>query len=116
VNKKIQIIREHRVSISDERGSGRFCREMLTLTNQYFTNQASVWHYSLAIKGSAIASKLQRACLRLTKGQISISNDLQLQEPRVIFSARQIILQNLTAIPALCTDYLRTSALVAEFL
>ncbi|MBW4591423.1 MAG: hypothetical protein KME46_00485 [Brasilonema angustatum HA4187-MV1] len=36
MNKKIQIIGEHHVNMDDERGSGRFCSEMLTLANLYF--------------------------------------------------------------------------------
>ncbi|NMG20692.1 hypothetical protein DP116_14980 [Brasilonema bromeliae SPC951] len=41
VNKKIQIIGEHHVNMDDERGSGRFCLEMLT-ANQYFFAAISV--------------------------------------------------------------------------
>lgn len=102
--------------MSDERGSGRFRREMLTLANQYFTKKVSVWDCSFAMTDSPFSRDLQTSFPQPTNKQIFISNDFQLKQPGIIFSAWQNIKQNFAIISALFIDYLGTSAWVAEFL
>jgi hypothetical protein len=97
------------VSISDERGSGRFCRDILTLANRYFTKKVSIWNCNFVRKDSAIYCKEQTSSPQPTNKQISISNDLQLKQRGIIFSVWQSIKQNLAVIPALFADYSGTS-------
>jgi hypothetical protein len=115
VNKKIQIIGEHHVNMDDERGSGRFCLEVLRLANLYFTNKVSVWDSSFAVKGSALSGNLQTSSSQPTNKQISLSSALELKQPGILFCAWQRIQQNFAAIPVLFTNNFGISALVAEF-
>ncbi|KAB8319193.1 hypothetical protein SD81_009825 [Tolypothrix campylonemoides VB511288] len=114
--KRIQIIGEHRVSISDERGSGRFCREVLALANQHLSNKASIWDCGFAIKVSAISSKEQTSSPQLENQQISTPHDLHSKQAGIIFSAWQSAKQNLAAILATFTGHSSASTLVVEFL
>lgn len=97
------------MNFDDERGSGRFCPEMLTL--QYFTKKVFVWDSSFAIKESAISRNLQASFPQLTNKQISTSSDLKLKQPGILFSAWQSLKQNFAAISALFTNDFGISAL-----
>lgn len=102
--------------MSDERGSGRIYREMLTSANQYFTKKVSVWDCGFAMKDSPFYRDLQTSFPQPTNKQIFISNYFQLKQPGIISSGWQSIKQNFAAISALFIDYLGTLAGVVEFL
>lgn len=104
------------MNISDERGSGRFCQEMLASVNQYFIKKASIWDCRFAIKVSAISCKEQTPSSRLENQQTSTPNDLYLQQVGIRLSVWQSIKQNLVPLFALFTGRSSASELVVEFL
>jgi hypothetical protein len=116
VVKRIQIIGEHRVSISDERGSGRFCRDILTFTNQNSNKNGFGWNCLFAVKGSTNFSSLEISFPQPTNKQISLLNDSRSNQAGIVLSAWQNIKQNLTDLTSLFIGHLGASALFVEIL
>ncbi|ARV61430.1 hypothetical protein BZZ01_24890 [Nostocales cyanobacterium HT-58-2] len=87
--------------MTDERGSGRFCREILTSANQFFSKKLSTWNCLFAIKGSINSSNLQISFPQLIAEQVPSLNDLLSKQAGTVLSTWQSIRQNLVGIPAL---------------